>query len=215
MKFNGMFKEFNSTYQVEAQDITDSEMMKHTLELIQDELIEFGDEIPLPSNTPLSSNFYKELVDMGYITMQQLDAYGVDIDLLLGLCMEDTSIDPNTSVIDDYNMLNYIYTRTKPLAINAPCMGISALSHLLIYILAITKKYGDIEEMYNEVHKSNMSKLVPLNQADKEVSLARERYPDALIRPVTDTHVVISCHKTGKVIKPTCYTPADMSRFVN
>lgn len=76
---NEMFDEFNSTYDYKPVELTPESLTK-TLKLIQDEVGEIGEEIKEPLVKP---NVAKELADNLYITMQQMRAYGMDIDGLL------------------------------------------------------------------------------------------------------------------------------------
>lgn len=65
----------------------------------------------------------------------------------------------------------------------------------------------DLEAGLKALHSSNMSKTVKRADAKKELEIARERYPQAYIDEA-QAYCVIRDAATGKVIKPTTYTPA-------
>lgn len=66
----------------------------------------------------------------------------------------------------------------------------------------------DVDAILNEVHRSNLSKRVMLADKDMELNIARARYPNADITYSVDGMCVIRDRLTGKVIKPTHYSPA-------
>ena len=66
----------------------------------------------------------------------------------------------------------------------------------------------DVDAVLGEVHRSNMSKRVMLADKDMELNIARQRYPNATIVCSVDGMCVIRDSVTGKVIKPTYYSPA-------
>lgn len=65
----------------------------------------------------------------------------------------------------------------------------------------------DIPACLTEVHRSNLSKTVPLVEVDKYLEEVKERYPAAYAVPMGDV-AVLRCGDTGKVIKPSCYSEA-------
>ena len=66
----------------------------------------------------------------------------------------------------------------------------------------------DVDAGLAEVHRSNMSKVVDFHDLDDELHKARERYPDAIIVPLSNGRYVLKSPSQGKVVKPTCYSPA-------
>lgn len=77
----------------------------------------------------------------------------------------------------------------------------------------------DINACLGEVHRSNLSKTIDLNEADIYLAEAQARYPEAYVAKVKmdtgEERGVLYCGKTGKVIKPSCYSAADMSKVIN
>lgn len=73
----------------------------------------------------------------------------------------------------------------------------------------------DVDAGMVELHRSNMSKIVPLDKADEEADKARPRYPAVYVdkRPGLD-YAVLRCGETGKVVKPTDYTQAVISESI-
>ncbi|ARM71087.1 hypothetical protein pVco5_099 [Vibrio phage pVco-5] len=68
----------------------------------------------------------------------------------------------------------------------------------------------DIGMCLREVHRSNLSKTVPLAEAPKYVEEVKDRYPNVAITNKGD-RAVLRCVDTGKVIKPSCYSPAEIT----
>ena len=66
----------------------------------------------------------------------------------------------------------------------------------------------DVDALLAEVHRSNMSKQVPIDQSVTELTLAKERYPEAIYSLVSGDLGVLTDKATGKVIKPSCYSAA-------
>ena len=66
----------------------------------------------------------------------------------------------------------------------------------------------DVDALLAEVHRSNMSKQVPIDQSVTELTLAKERYPEAIYSLVSGDQGVLTDKATGKVIKPSCYSAA-------
>lgn len=68
----------------------------------------------------------------------------------------------------------------------------------------------DVDAALAEVHRSNMSKALPLDGSVKlsdELEIARKRYPQAGIKE-GQRKAVLLCGETNKVIKPTTYSQA-------
>lgn len=72
-----MMKEFNDTYHVTPIKRED---LKHTLTLIQEEVYELSQDI---LNEQSLQTIVKEMIDVIYVTAQQLSALGVDADVQL------------------------------------------------------------------------------------------------------------------------------------
>lgn len=68
----------------------------------------------------------------------------------------------------------------------------------------------DIDGLLKEVHRSNMSKTVRNSIAHNELAFAKKRYPEAYIDD-KGNFCVLRCGTTGKVIKPTTYTAANIT----
>ena len=73
----------------------------------------------------------------------------------------------------------------------------------------------DLDGALKELHRSNMSKTVPENILGKEIELARERYPDVEARVVEGSLFVLYSPSQNKVVKPSCYSPADLTPYVS
>lgn len=69
----------------------------------------------------------------------------------------------------------------------------------------------DVDAIMAEVHRSNMSKLVAMENKDMELNIARDSYPDAVLERAGDGVCVIRDPNTGKVVKPQCYSPAEIT----
>lgn len=68
----------------------------------------------------------------------------------------------------------------------------------------------DVEACLAEVHRSNMSKSISGESVAMEVLTAQQRYEQVLVQDMGDNRFVLRCGKTGKVIKPTSYSAANM-----
>lgn len=82
----------------------------------------------------------------------------------------------------------------------------------VIYVLAqrLVRMGVDVDTALTEVHRSNMSKALPLDGSVKlsdELEIARKRYPQAGIKEGQKV-AVLMCGETNKVIKPTTYSKA-------
>lgn len=72
----------------------------------------------------------------------------------------------------------------------------------------------DVDSALAEVHRSNMSKALPLDGSVKisdELEIARKRYPKAGVKEGQRKAVLI-CGDTNKVIKPTTYSAANITK---
>lgn len=68
----------------------------------------------------------------------------------------------------------------------------------------------DVDALDKEVHRSNLSKSIPLHQEEiafHELEIARKRYPNAELVRSIDCYI-IQDSVSHKVIKPTTYTAA-------
>ena len=80
----------------------------------------------------------------------------------------------------------------------------------IIYVTAqrMRRMGMDVNTIMDEVHRSNMSKMVGSDFIDQELELAQNRYPDAISQLVEDGVHVIRDPNTGKIVKPLCYSAA-------
>lgn len=93
--------------------------------------------------------------------------------------------------------------------------GAKELTDILYITMQQMSAMGlDIHACLNEVHRSNLSKTVDSEHAHEYLLEVQERYPNAFTTMVNG-RVVLRCADTSKVIKPSCYTAADMSHLVN
>lgn len=69
----------------------------------------------------------------------------------------------------------------------------------------------DLDAGLAELHRSNMSKTVEMNDLQEEIEIAKERYPDITTVALSDNRYVLKCAISGKVIKPTRYSPAEIT----
>lgn len=69
----------------------------------------------------------------------------------------------------------------------------------------------DVDAFDKEKHRSNMSKLIPIEMKAKDIGIelatAKLRYPDVELHPVSGGFL-LKCADTGKVVKPLCYSKA-------
>ncbi|CAH9012647.1 putative nucleoside triphosphate pyrophosphohydrolase [Vibrio phage 168E36-1] len=72
----------------------------------------------------------------------------------------------------------------------------------------------DVDAGLAEVHRSNMSKTVDFHDLQDEIHEARKRYPDAILIPLDNGRYVIKSPSQGKVVKPTCYSPAVITEAI-
>ena len=66
----------------------------------------------------------------------------------------------------------------------------------------------DVDALDGETHRSNMSKELTVENVNKEMAIASKRYPNVKSRHVSPSTFVLKCKDTGKIIKPTTYSPA-------
>ncbi|UAW01138.1 phosphoribosyl-ATP diphosphatase [Vibrio phage BUCT194] len=78
-----------------------------------------------------------------------------------------------------------------------------------IYITAQQlRAYGvDIDAALKEVHRSNLSKTVPVSLTGVYMEEVKERYPSVTYE-IKGDRAVLRCMETNKVIKPSIYSPA-------
>jgi hypothetical protein len=78
-----------------------------------------------------------------------------------------------------------------------------------------SSEYGcDVTSVGDEVHRSNLSKRISIFEPElalSELEHAKKRYPDAELVPHGDWFV-IKCKETGKVVKPSIYSPAIITK---
>jgi len=105
-----------------------------------------------------------------------------------------------------------IDTEGKPLeTINVPALAKEMADVIYVTAQRMRRMGFDVDAILTETHRSNMTKTVALADAKAELDIARERYPSASIVEGT-RDAVLRCTDTGKVIKPTCYTPANITK---
>lgn len=105
----------------------------------------------------------------------------------------------NTTVTPDFNVVD----TTK-----------ESMDVVYITLQGLKARGVDLDGALKELHRSNMSKTVPENLLGHEIELARERYPDAEARLVEGSLFVLYSPSQEKVIKPSCYSPADLTPYV-
>lgn len=85
----------------------------------------------------------------------------------------------------------------------------------IIYITAqqLRERGVDVDAALAEVHRSNMSKSLPIDSGvcEREYEIAEKRYPDVKVSHC-NSGWLLKCGKTGKVIKPTTYSPAVITK---
>ncbi len=93
---------------------------------------------------------------------------------------------------------------------NAPNAVKEAIDIIYIAAQQLRLMGVDVDAALAEVHRSNMSKALPLDGSVKlsdELEIARRRYPQAGIKE-GQRKAVLMCGETNKVIKPTTYSKA-------
>ena len=85
----------------------------------------------------------------------------------------------------------------------------------VIYAMAqqLRERGVDLDAGLAELHRSNMSKRLhgfDPKRHDRELQEAQKRYPKAKLE-VTNHGFVMKCGETGKLIKPTTYSPAEVT----
>ena len=73
----------------------------------------------------------------------------------------------------------------------------------------------DVEACLSEVHESNMSKRVYIDDLEMELKEARTRYPDVYEVQLSQNWFVLIDASSNKVVKPMCYSPADLEAVLN
>lgn len=180
INLNKMFDEFNATYRIKEPG--------NTSKLIKDELVEMLAEIPTyPEHA-------KECADVIYIACQQLRAMGVDVN--------EAIVDAPPLHYANFEIIAKLITDSTALDGNKNIISLvdSVISHMKILGY-------QWQPILKEVHRSNMSKTIPYSQAEHELKIARERYPNAYIVE-GQRDCILKCADTNKVIKPTCYSAA-------
>lgn len=89
-----------------------------------------------------------------------------------------------------------------------------ALDTVYITLQGLKSRGVDLDGAMKELHRSNMSKTVPEHLLGKEIEIARERYPDVEARLVEGSLFVLYSPNQTKVVKPSCYSPADLTPFL-
>lgn len=88
--------------------------------------------------------------------------------------------------------------------------GCIYLPDIIVSVIRICESLNyNWQAAFLEVHRSNLSKRVPREQAEKELEIARDRYPNAFIVELQE-YCLLKCADTNKVIKPACYSEAVM-----
>lgn len=85
---------------------------------------------------------------------------------------------------------------------------------LYITMQRMTSHGVDVEACLHEVHRSNMSKLVDKSMLSVELEVAKVRYPNVVSFETKEGVYVLKDELTGKVVKPTSYTEANMKGLV-
>lgn len=97
--------------------------------------------------------------------------------------------------------------------------GIKELLDIVYVTTQKLREMGvDVDQGLALVHKSNMSKLVFVDEEggalalEAEVEAAKARYPDVEVQPVAEAgYFRLYSPSVQKVVKPTCYVPADIT----
>lgn len=97
--------------------------------------------------------------------------------------------------------------------------GIKELLDIVYVTTQKLREMGvDVDQGLALVHKSNMSKLVFVDEEggalalEAEVEAAKLRYPDVEVQTVAEAgYFRLYSPSVQKVVKPTCYVPADIT----
>ena len=157
-----------------------------TVKLITDEYEE------MLAEKPHTAEHLKECIDIIYIASQQVRAMGEDIDL---------SRMPYFAGGDD---LDFTIECLDGDYIGDDCNDV--ICAVINYCESLNYNW---QAAFLEVHRSNLSKRVPREDAWPELLIARKRYPNAFIVELQE-YCLLKCADTNKVIKPTCYIKAIM-----
>lgn len=154
-----------------------------TVSLITDEYEE------MLAEKPHTANHLKECCDIIYVSAQQLRAMGEDV---------------NTGVENCEELINlHIY-------LNSGDLAVPTINSVIFSVIGLVESLNyNWQSAFLEVHRSNLSKRVPRDQTEKELLIARDRYPNAFIIELQE-YCLLKCADTNKVIKPTCYSEAVM-----
>jgi phosphoribosyl-ATP pyrophosphohydrolase len=132
------------------------------------------------------------------------------------LVMHMPNLGASAKLIDDelnelIDELSYEDGTPKPIEEVDKSAAIKEMADIIYITAQRMRAMGvDVDAVMAEVHRSNMSKTVPLKDADKELEIARQRYPN-VYKEEGQRYVVLRCADTGKVVKPSCYSPAVIS----
>lgn len=183
LNLNKPLDDFNELYNAKVSN--------NPFALINDEYIEMINE---DEHTP---EHLKELVDVIYITAQQMRAMGFDIIVNTSLPNTKEALCEWLKLIDTIQHLKRV-----------------DLEQVITRAIGYANHLGyDWQAAFNEVHRSNMSKTLPANldmiEVAHELNEAKSRYPGATIDD-RGAYSVLLCKNTKKIIKPMCYSPANI-----
>lgn len=85
-----------------------------------------------------------------------------------------------------------------------------AIDTIYITCQQLRERGVNLDAALREVHRSNMSKALDIYDpeiAHSELQEAKKRYPNAELVP-HGSYYVIKCMDSGKIVKPTTYSPA-------
>lgn len=128
--------------------------------------------------------------------------------LLKGQEFELKNIRSMCSLIDDE--VDELYREFETSDINKANVVKETLDIVYVATQRLRRMGVDVDAALDEVHRSNMSKALPLDGSvsiEEELEIARKRYPNAGVKYGQRVAVLI-CGDTSKVIKPTTYSPA-------
>ncbi|MGO1190316.1 hypothetical protein [Vibrio casei] len=182
LNLNHYLDEFNATFLVKKPS-------SDPVKLINDELEEMLNE------KEYTANHLKEAIDIIYITANQMRAMGYDIDEHVKIALAD-KCDGTTMIISA--MVHGLRTY----------LSAQKMADVIASTIEYCERLGyDWESAFLEVHRSNTSKVVSRKDAIGELSIAKDRYPNAHIVELQQ-YFLLKCGDTGKIIKPTCYSAA-------
>lgn len=181
LNFNHLLDEFNTTFNIKKPG--------DTVKLITDEHKEMLDE------KPHTAEHLKECCDIIYVSAQQIRAMGEDVHSNLDLFIKYSTSELLDSAVEYINE-------------HEACAG--DIQDIIASTITLCESLNyNWQSAFLEVHRSNLSKRVPRSQAEKELLIARGRYPSAYIVELQE-YCLLKCADTNKVIKPECYSQAVM-----